>query len=296
MSATFEGYEPPAGEDPHLSNTAVTPEYFDATGTRLLRGRPFAATDTASSQQVGIINDTAARRYFPGRDAVGRRISIEKDRWIEIVGVAEDATQRDIGETPEPFLYSPFTQDPFGPQVNTVHLLVRTNGDEEALLGPLASALRGIDPAAPVYDVSTLAWRVRRLVMPQRMGATLFGAFACVALVLSTLGIYAVASYVARLRTREIGIRLALGADRRHIRALALRQGAMPIAVGLAAGLAASTMVSGFASAFLRGVTPRDPLTYALVSGVLGLVAFAATWLPARRASAIDPVRALRQD
>ena len=296
MSATFEGYQPAPQEDPHVYNTAVTPEYFEASGTRLLRGRSFTPSDTPSSPLVGIVNDTAARTYFAGREAVGGRLKVDEDHWIEIVGVAEDTTLRDIGDAPEPFLYSPFTQDPFGEQVNTVHLLVRTSGDEEAILGPLAGALRAIDPHAPVYDVSTFAWRVRRLVMPQRMGAALFGAFACLALALSALGIYAVASYVTRLRSREIGIRIALGADRERIRQLVLRQGAAPVAAGVAAGLAASALGGQFAGAFLRGVTPRDPLTYAGVTLVMVLVAAAATWLPARRASATDPITALRRD
>jgi putative ABC transport system permease protein len=265
-------------------------------GIRLLRGRPFAATDTAASPLVAIINETAARRYFAGREAVGGRVMVDDKHWIEIVGVAEDATQREIGETPEPFLYSPFTQDPFGDQVNTVHLMVRTSGDEEALLAPLAGELRAIDPRAPVYDVSTFTWRVRRLVMPQRMGATLFGAFASLALVLSTLGIYAVASYVARLRTREIGIRIALGADRARIRQLVLRQGAVPVVAGIAAGLAASAIAGRFATAFLRGVSARDPITYATVAALLAAVAFVATWVPARRAAAVDPIRALRHE
>jgi predicted permease len=296
MSATFDGYRPAPQEDPHVYSTAVTPEYFEAAGTRLLRGRPFADTDTASSQRVAIINETAARRYFAGREAVGGRVMVDDKNWIEIVGVAEDSTQRDIGETPEPFLYSPFTQDPFGDQVSTVHLMVRTAGDEDALLGPLAAALRGIDTRAPVYDVSTFTWRVRRLVMPQRMGATLFSAFACLAVVLSALGIYAVSSYVARLRTREIGIRIALGADRARIRRLVLRQGAAPVAAGIAAGVVAAAVAGQFASAFLRGVGPRDPLTYASVAALLAGIAFVSTWLPARRAAATDPIRALRQD
>ena len=296
MSATFEGYQPAPQEDPHVYNTAVTPAYFEASGTRLLRGRPFTPADTSTSPLVGIVNETAARTYFAGREAVGGRLKVDEAHWIEIVGVAEDTTLRDIGDTPEPFLYSPLTQDPFGDQVNTLHLLVRTDGDEEALLGPLSAALRAIDTSAPVYDVSTFAWRVRRLVMPQRMGTALFGAFAALALVLSALGIYAVSSYVTRLQTREIGIRIALGADRERIRHLVVRQGTAPVAAGVAAGLAASAMGGQFAAAFLRGVTPRDPLTYAGVTLLLVLVAAAAIWIPARRAAAVDPIRALRQD
>jgi ABC-type antimicrobial peptide transport system permease subunit len=244
---------------------------------------------------VGIINETAARLYFSGRDPIGGRIKMD-DRWIQVVGVAEDARQREIDEKTEPLLYSPYAQDPFGDAVNNLHLLVRTSGDEEALLGPLATTLRGIDPNAPVYDVSTFAWRVRRLIMPQRMGATLFGAFAALALVLATVGIYGVASYVAKLRSREIGIRIALGADGASIRALLLRGAAAPVGLGVLAGLAIAIVCSQFAVAFLHGVPPRDPLTYASVAVLLVGVAVCATLIPARRAARLDPVVALRQE
>jgi putative ABC transport system permease protein len=295
LSATFEGYQPAPQEDPYVYNAAVTPEYFTAAGTRILRGRPFAATDTGTGPRVGIINETAARRYFAGREAVGRRLKVEQD-WIEIVGVAEDTKIHEIDEKPEPFLYSPLTQDPFGAQVNTMHLLVRTAGDEQTLLASLADALRSIDGTAPLYDVSTFNWRVRRIVMPQRMGATLFGAFAILALALSALGIYAVADYTARLRTREIGIRIALGADRARIRSLVLSQGSISVAAGIAAGLIAAVLASRLATAFLRGVSTRDPLTYAAVAAILACLALLATWIPARRAARVDPVQALRAE
>jgi len=296
MSVTVEGYVSAPQEDIHVYSSGVTPEYFVTVGTRILRGRAFAETDTATAPWVGVINETAARRYFAGRDPVGGRIKIGDDHWVQVVGVAEDARQREIDEKTEPLLYSPYAQDPFGDAVNNLHLLVRTSGDEEALLGPLATTLRSIDPNAPVYDVSTFAWRVRRLVMPQRMGATLFGAFAALALILATVGIYGVASYVARLRRREIGIRIALGADRASIRALLLRGAAVPVGLGILAGLAIAIVCSQFAAAFLRGVPPRDPVTYVIVAALLMAVAFCATWMPARRAARLDPVGALRQD
>ena len=295
MSVIVEGHPAAPQEDVHVYSSGVTPEYFATVGTRILRGRAFTATDIASAPWVGIINETAARLYFSGRDPLGGRIKMD-DHWIHIVGVAEDARQREIEEKTGPLLYSPYAQDPFGDAVNNLHLLVRTTGNEEALLGPVAATLRTIDPNAPVYDVSTFAWRVRRLVMPQRMGATLFGAFAALALVLATVGIYGVASYVARLRSREIGIRIALGADRASIRALLLRGAAVPVGLGVLAGLAIAIGCSRFAVAFLRGVPPRDPLTYFSVSALLVTVALLATWIPARRAARLDPVVALRQD
>ena len=144
--------------------------------------------------------------------------------------------------------------------------------------------------------MSTFAWRVRQLVMPQRMAVTLFGVFSALALTLAAIGIYGVASYVTALRTREIGIRIALGADRAGIRTLMLRQGSIPVIAGMIGGLAVSALGGRLAASFLRGVTPHDPLTYLSVTILLGAVALLATWLPARRAARLDPMTALRNE
>jgi putative ABC transport system permease protein len=193
-------------------------------------------------------------------------------------------------------VYLPFAQESAGGTTSAAHLLVRTSGDAQAMLGPLGDELRVIDAAAPVYAVSTFAWRVRQLVMPQRMGATLFAAVSVLALTLAAIGIYGVASYVAALRTREIGIRIAVGADRARIRALVLRRGSTPIAAGLAAGLILAAIAARLATAFLRGVSAHDPFTYSAVAALLATVALAATWIPATRAAHVDPIRALRQE
>jgi putative ABC transport system permease protein len=261
-----------------------------------LRGRTFTEADASAAPLVGIVNETAARRYWDGRDPLGGRLAGAKDQWIQVIGVVEDAKLDELDETPEPFVFLPFAQEWNGGTLGSAHLLVRTMGDAETLLGPLSEQLRAIDRDAPVYDVSTFAWRVRQLVMPQRMGVVLFGAFSALALILAAIGIYGVASYVAALRTRELGIRIALGADRARIRALVLRQGSIPVAAGVAAGLAIAAAGSQVAASFLRGVPPRDPITYAVVTTVLATIALAATWIPARRAARLDPMRALRQD
>ncbi|HMC76836.1 MAG TPA: ABC transporter permease [Vicinamibacterales bacterium] len=294
MATAVEGYTKAPKEQIEFHFASVSPQYFNAAGTRLLRGRAFTDGDTASSPGVGIINETAARKYWAGRDPLQGRLG--GDRPIQIVGIVEDTRIETLDETPEPFVYRPLAQPagPFGPGAST--LVVRTAGEAQALLPLLRESIRAVDPAVPVSRVNTFAWQVRELVMPQRMGATLFGVFAALALLLAAIGIYGVASYVAQLRTREIGIRIALGADRRRIRALVLRQGAAPVAAGLAAGLVIAAVTSRLAATFLRGVEPRDPLTYATVAALLALVAIGATWLPARRASALDPIRALRQE
>jgi predicted permease len=273
----------------------VGPDYFAAAGIRLLRGRVFTPNDKTGSPLVGVINESAARRFWNGRDPLGGRVIDDKD-IIAVVGVVEDTKIRSLDEKPEPFLYMPFAQ-PTGPfAMDHGTLLVRASGDVRALVPAVRDQLRSTDAAAPLSPVRTFEWQVRGLVMPQRMGASFFGAFALLALTLAAIGIYGVASYVAALRTREIGIRIALGADAGQIRWLVLRQGSMPIAAGIVSGVVIAALASRSAASFLRGVTPRDPLTYAAVAALLASIALAATWIPARRAARLNPVTALRRD
>jgi predicted permease len=298
MSAevTIEGHTKQPGEDTHFYMAEVGPEYFQAAGTRVIRGRTFAGHDGPSAPPVGIINETAARKFWTGRDALQGRVKLDADHVIQIVGVVEDAKVNSLDEKEAPFLYLPFAQSsgPFG--LMRAALLVRTTGDVHALLPLLRDQLRAADPDAPVASLTTFEWQVRRLVMPQRMGAALFALFAALAVTLAAIGIYGVTAYVAALRRRELGIRIALGADRARIRALVLRQGSVPIALGLAAGVAIASIASGLATAFLRGVPPRDPLTYGAGVALLAAIALAATWIPARRAARLDPIRALREE
>ena len=296
MSATIEGYEKRPGHDTHVYVANVGPEYFAAAGTRLLQGRPFTTADTSTAPMVGIVNETAMKRFWSGRDPLRGRVMVDDTNSLQIVGVVEDTKIRSLDEPPEPFLYMPFAQGtgPFAMDRGT--LLVRTSGDVRTLLPAVRDQLHALDPSAPLTAITTFEWQVRKLVMPQRMGAAFFATFAVLALTLAAIGVYGVTSYLATLRTREIGIRIALGADRARIRSLVLREGAVPVVLGIAAGLAVALAGGRFALAFLRGVTPRDPATYAAVTILLALVALAATWIPARRAAAVDPIRALRQN
>jgi predicted permease len=296
MTATIEGSQKKPGEDTHVYVANVGPEYFAAAGIRLKQGRVFQTTDRIGTPLVGIVNETAARRFWNGRNPLDGRVRVDDEHFIQIVGVVEDTKIRSLDEPPSPYMYMPFAQ-PSGPfAMDRGTLLVRTSGDVNALLPRLRDQLRAADPAAPLTPVTTFARQVRRLVMPQQMGVAFFGTFALLALTLSSIGVYGVASYVAALRTREIGIRIALGADRGRIRSLVLRQGAVPIAWGIAAGVLGAALAGRLATAFLRGVSPRDPLAYAAVIAVLAAVAFVATWIPARRAAGVDPIQALRQD
>jgi hypothetical protein len=274
----------------------VGPEYFRAAGTRMLRGRPFAETDTLKAPLVGIVNETAARRFWAGRDPLQGRVKADADHFIQIVAVVEDTKIRALDDPAAPFLYLPFAQStgPFG--LTRASLLVRTSGEVDALLPRLRDQLRAADPDAPVASLTSFTWQVRKLAMPQRMGTALFAIFSLLAVTLASIGIYGVTAYVAALRQRELGIRIALGADRARIRGLVLRQGAIPIAAGLLAGILIAALASRLATAFLRGVPPRDPLTYTAVAALLAGIALLATWIPARRASRLDPIRALREE
>ena len=295
MMTGVEGYRAAPGETIKFHVASVSADYFQAAGTRLVRGRAFGDSDGATSAAVGIVNQAAVRKYWQGRDPLQGRL-VDDGQSIQIVGVVEDTKIESLDEMPEPFVYRPLAQ-PAGPfALSSSVLVVRTAGEVQPLLGSLRGEIRAIDPDVPVSNVNTFAWQVRALVMPQRMGATLFGVFALLALTLASIGIYGVASYVAQLRTREIGIRIALGADRDRIRSLVLRQGTLPIGAGIGVGLLLAMAGSRLAASFLRGVGARDPLTYASVAATLAAVAFVATWIPARRAAAIDPIRALRQD
>ena len=296
FTTAVDGYQPGPDEEVRFYYSTVGTEYFKAIGTRILRGRAFADTDTHAAPRVAIVNEAAAKKYWAGRDPLAGRLISDDKTSVHIVGIAEDAKVDGLDDRPIPFVYLPFTQDEAGATRSTAHLLVRTTNQVEPFLPVLAEQLRSLDRDAPVFDVSSLAWRLRDLVMPQRMGATLFAVFSALAVALAAIGIYGVASYVAALRTRELGIRAALGADRPAIRALVLRQASVPVAAGLAAGLLIASLSGQAIAAFLRGVPARDPITYAAVAVLLTTIALAATWIPARRAARVDPIQALRQD
>jgi putative ABC transport system permease protein len=292
-----EGYQPRPGEDLSVCTNYVGPDYFTTTGTRLVRGRQFAAADRDGSALVVIVNETMARKYWSGREALGGRIArFRHEQSAEIVGVVEDTKVRSLDEAPQPCMYVPFNQGLADIALDPVHLFVRTSGDPEKVLPQIRERLRSLDPGVPIYGVMTFADQVRGLVMPQRMGVVLFSVFSVLALTLATLGIYGVTSYVAALRTREIGIRVALGADRRRIRRFVLAEGVAPVAIGVLAGIVLALWSGRLAARFLFEVSPADPLTYAGVTTLIGAVSLVATYLPARRAARVDPMIALRHE
>ena len=286
------------GKSITVYNAHVGPEHFAALGTRLLDGRSFTPSDTAASEPVAIVNELMAREYFDGRPPIGARIKIF-NTWVTIVGVAENTIVEELREEPAAQLYLAFDQWLDGPQgiaTDTAHLFIKGTGDTHTLLPLLREQLRAVDPEAPIYALSSFDETLEALTMPQRLGVTLFALFSAIALALATIGIYGVATYVAALRTREIGVRIALGATRTAVRRLVLRQSAGPIFAGILVGLGGALYASRAARAFLVDISPVDPVTFAVVPLFLALVALAATYLPARRASGIEPVAALRDE
>ena len=286
------------GQSLTVYSAHVGPEYFTTVGTAIVSGRPFAPTDTAAAEPVAIVNEMMAREYFAGRDPIGARIKIF-DTWATVVGVAQNTIVGGLRDEPAAQLYLAFDQwleGPRGIATTTAHLLIKGSGDMDALLPLVREQLRALDPELPLFSVLSFEDRIAGLTMPQRMGVTLFTIFSALALALATVGIYGVATYVAALRTREIGIRMALGATGSAVSRLVLLQGAWPIAGGLLIGLALALYASRMASAFLLGVSPMDPLTFAAVTGLLASVAGAASYLPARRAARTEPIVALREE
>jgi predicted permease len=291
-----DGYPTRPGEDVTVAMTHVGPDFFRTMGIRVERGREFGSSDTAAAQRVAIVNRAMADKYWDGRNAIGGRIRAF-DQWITVVGVTANTVDRDLREPAAPFAFLAFDQWLAGNgsiATDPAHLFVRARSDAQAVIPLIREQLRAIDPELPVYDIVPFDERVAALVMPQRMGVTLFGSFSVLALALAAVGIYGVSSYVAALRTREIGIRMALGSDRRAVIALMIRQSVRPIAVGLFAGAALALWAGPVAAAFLYDVGPHDPFTLAAGATLLFVLALLAAYVPARRAARVDPVHALR--
>jgi putative ABC transport system permease protein len=257
-----------------------------------VRGRDFSQTDTADARPVAIVNETLAGRLWPGLDPIGQRLrdTDAKAPWREVVGVVRDAKYLNLTEPPRGLYYSPARQQP-GSQLS---LVVRTAGDPRAALSPLTEIARSLDPDLPLFQVQTLEDVVRRTLNLQRATASLLGVFGALTLLLAAIGVYGITANSVSLRTREVGIRMALGARARDVSRMFVREGLSLSFIGVAAGLAISTAASRLLTAFLFGLEPTDTMTFAGGSAILCLVAVAASYFPARRAARVDPLVALR--
>jgi predicted permease len=274
------------------SNISVSPGYFDTMDFPVLRGRDFNEFDTAETPAVAIINEAAQRRFWPDEDPIGRRYHfITEEFQIEVIGVVAD-TVFQIGQDPQPVAFVPLQQR-F--QLNST-LIVRTEGDAEAALGNIQDVIRAIDRNMPINGVNTIRQVLDNILWAPRMAAALLGIFGLLALALAMVGIYGVTSYSVSQRTREIGIRLALGAREGTVLSLVLKQGMVVVAIGIAFGLVVAFFAMRVAETMLFGISTSDPITFAAVSLLLLSVALFANFVPARRVMRIDPVNALRSE
>ncbi|HKS27512.1 MAG TPA: ABC transporter permease [Pyrinomonadaceae bacterium] len=287
---------PPPGTELEANTRDITPNYFDVMNVPLIRGRAFSEQDKADSPPVAIVNQTFANRLYPGEDAVGKRLLVPSVQAppVEIVGVVADekVTRMDVATTP--VLYSPYLQDP-GRMLN---LVIRTSSDPGQLTASVRSEIQRLDADLPVFDVRTMQEVIDRSpsTFLRRYPAFLIGTFAAISLVLAVIGIYGVISYSVTQRTQEIGVRMALGAQRRDILKMIIGQGMLLALLGVSLGLVAAFLLTRFLESLLFNVSARDPLVYTGVSLLLIVVALLACYIPARRATRVDPMTALRYE
>jgi predicted permease len=289
--ATIDGYTPAKDENMAIHNDDIAPRYFETVGTPIIAGREFTAQDDSGAARVAIVNDAFVKKYFHGQDALGRWIDFGGGKRT-VVGVVASAKHRQLGESPLPFVFLPQAQDY---DANTT-LYVRTAGDPKLLTETLRKTFASLDPNLPFLDVRTFAEHMGAAVFFMKLGATMLGMFGALALFLSSMGIYSVIAYSVSQRTRELGIRTALGAARQDILSLVLGEGMKLAAIGLAIGGVMAFGVAMLLRSQLLGVGAADPVTFLSIGALLASVALIASWIPARRASRTDPMVALRTE
>jgi putative ABC transport system permease protein len=287
--------DPPPNAEPSANYRVVSPNYFSALGVPLKRGRWFTARDNmAKAPLVAVVDEAFVARHFPDEDPIGRGLDIGNgsDGYFEIVGVVGDVRSDALDVTPKPTMYAPFGQDAFG----TMWILASTDGDPTALTSLARQTLREIDPTLPAYSIAPLATAVSDSVAQRRFSMLLLAAFAGVALFLAAVGIYGVVAYGVTQRTQEIGVRMAIGAERRDVLALVIGGGLKLALLGIAIGLAGALALSRLIETMLFDVRPFDPPSYAATAALLLVIAAFACYMPARRAMKIDPIIAIRQE
>jgi predicted permease len=288
-----EGYVSSLNESTETQDAIVTPNYLHTMQIPLVKGRDFTAQDTKGSQPVAIVSEAFAHRYWPGQEAVGKKFNSDlTHQWFTVVGVARDCKETGVNENPMPFLYLPLSQI-YRPDMI---VNIRTTGDPLALVKAVENTVHEINPAVLVFNETTVELQNQLASIAQRIAGTFVGAFGLLALALSAIGIYGVTAFTTRQRTHEIGIRFALGATGGDVLRLVLGHGLRLMLTGVCLGLALSYALTRFLKSLLVGVTNTDALTFFAVTVLLCAVALFACFIPARWASRVQPMIALRRE
>jgi len=297
LSVLVEGAPAVALTDrPSVGVRVVTPGYFQTMSIPILKGRAFTEQDRDNSPNVILVNEALASRFWPNQDAIGKRLDFEEDSgkqvWREIVGVVGNVKHKALATEVMPEAYFPYKQDP----ENFMGLVVRTASDPVSMIPAIRNQVLSIDKDQPVSDIMTMEQRLAKSVAASRFVMLLLGSFSVLALGLAAVGIYGVMSYLVTQRTQEIGVRMALGAQKRDVLKLVVRRGMVLAIIGTALGLVASLALTRLMRSLLFEVTPTDWLTFVITSVVLLTVALLACYIPARRATKVDPLVALRYE
>jgi predicted permease len=285
--------EPRGGDVPLAAMYYITPGYLQAMGTRLIAGRDLDPRDGQDAPLVALVNEAFARQLLPGQDPVGKRFHHRTTgKWIQIAGVVEDGKYRSLGESPMPTAFEPMDQV----WVPAQTLVARSPLSESETVRLLRGAAAELDPSLTVFNDGSLTSALGLALFPAKLVAVVLASFGLLAVVLAATGVYGIMAYAVSRRTREIGIRMALGAAPSEVARVVLARTALLLAVGIAAGFALAFAAGKFFSQILYGVGAHDPLTYLCAIALMAVVAFVACWVPARRAIQLDPLKALRME
>jgi predicted permease len=295
-SVVVQGFEAGPDTDVNSNVNMIGPGYFSTVGVPFVSGRDFARADNLGSPKVAIVNEAFVKKFNLGRDAVGKRIGVGRRTQqpdIEIVGVVRNAKYSEVKREIPPQFFTPYMQDTsFG----SINFYVRTSRSSQQLMRTIPAVIKSLDPNLPVENLKSLPQQVRENIALDRMISTLSVAFAALATLLAAVGLYGVLAYTVAQRTREIGVRMALGADARRVRGMVLKQVGVMTLIGGLIGLAGAYGLGKAAASLLFELKGHDPIVFAIAAAVLSLVAFGAGYIPARRASQVAPMQALRYE
>ena len=286
-----DGYEPQPNEQPTADYNEVSPEYFATLGIPLISGREFTRADDENAPRVAVVNQTMVARYWRGQNPIGERLQVKRN-WVQVVGVVQDSKYYSMDETPRPFFYVPLRQ--YFDIEPDIH--IRTTQPLQTIQTALIREVRSLDPDLALYEMITLQEQVNRSTSPQLVAVTLVALFGGLALLLASIGLYGVMSFTVSQSTRELGLRMALGAGASNVLRLVLSRGLLLTTTGMTIGTAVALLLTRLLGNVLYQISPRDPLAFTAAFAVTALASVGACLLPAWRAARLDPVQALRHE